>query len=81
MRLDITGASGEHLSELSDHELEAIYGGGVGAGAGSAASLATEERIHSFSVLCDISIFSLNAIVVPILSIANQVTQACLNQD
>lgn len=50
------------------------------AGAAAASSQACETRVHSFSVLCDISIFSLNAIVLPIVNIANQTNQICANQ-
>jgi mersacidin/lichenicidin family type 2 lantibiotic len=66
-------------SELTDVELESVYGGSVGLGA--SASLASDERIHSFSVLCDINIFSLNAIVIPVLSIASTTNQTCANED
>jgi len=66
-------------SELTDVELESVYGGSIGVG-GSLSSAAS-KRIHSFSVLCDINIFSLNAIVIPVLSIASSTNQACFNDD
>jgi hypothetical protein len=76
--------------ELSDMQLETVYGGGgapaaivpagLGGGAlgvGTTSSQACDQHIHSFSVLCDISIFSVNAIVAPIVNIATQTTQVC----
>jgi hypothetical protein len=95
--------------ELSDVELESVYGGdglpaavapglgggigagplgggllgGLGGGLGAASSLssATSTRVHSFSVVCDINIFSVNAIVLPILNIADCTTQVCANDN
>jgi len=65
--------------ELTDTELEMVYGGTVGVGAsGSAAST---ERIHSFSVICDINIFSANLDLIPIVNIADCVNQTCANND
>ena len=65
--------------ELTDTELEMVYGGTVGVGAsGSAAST---ERIHSFSVICDINIFSTNLDLIPIVNIADCVNQTCANND
>lgn len=85
MKLDIVPSL-----ELSDMQLESVYGGGgapAGLGAGGlgggalgvgvTSSQVCDPHVHSFSVLCDISIFSINAIVVPIVSIATQTTQAC----
>jgi bacteriocin-like protein len=69
----------ESLSQkqLTDEQLESVYGGGVGVGA--AGSLASSKRIHSFSVVCDISIFSANLDLIPIINIADQTTQICAN--
>jgi hypothetical protein len=69
--------------QLTDAELESVYGGwgGSGVGVGAAGSLAASERIHSFSVVCDISIFSLNAVVLPIVNIADCTTQICANNN
>lgn len=84
MKLDIVPSL-----ELSDMQLESVYGGGGaplglgggglggGLGVGVTSSQVCDPHVHSFSVLCDISIFSINAIVVPIVSIATQTTQAC----
>jgi bacteriocin-like protein len=73
--------------QLTDEQLEAIYGGGgaplgvspVLAAIGGSGSQACDTRVHSFSVLCDISVFSLNAVVLPIVNIADQTTQTCAN--
>lgn len=54
---------------------------GAGLGLGASTSTASDERVHSFSVLCDINIFSINAIVLPIVNIATQTTQACANDN
>lgn len=95
--------------ELSDAELECVYGGdglpaavapglgggigpgplgggllgGLGGGLGATQSLssASSERVHSFSVLCDINVFSVNAIVLPILNIADCTSQVCANDN
>lgn len=59
------------------------FGGGVGFGVGVAhsGSFASSEDVHSFSVLCDINVFSLNVSVLNIISIATSATQICLNRD
>jgi len=57
-----------------------VGGGGVGpVAAGLSSSRAFDARVHSFSVVCDISVFSLNLILVPIVNIADQTTQICAN--
>ena len=58
--------------ELSDAELETVYGGN---------SSSHGERIHSYSVICDISLFSINVNVLNIISIATSQTQVCINND
>lgn len=58
--------------ELSDAELETVYGGG---------DSAHGERIHSYSVICDISLFSISVNVLNIVSIATTTTQVCINND
>lgn len=63
--------------ELNETELAAIYGGSVGVGTSSSAAFSEEHRTHSFAVLCDLSIFSLNLITIPIIPIASPTTQAC----
>lgn len=55
--------------------------GGAGAGAVASHSLASSQRIHSFSVVCDINIFSINAVIIPIINIANCLNQICANSD
>lgn len=65
--------------ELSDVDLASVSGGQVGVG--GSFSTAADRRIHSFSVTCDISIFSLNAIILPIVNIADCTTQICANQN
>jgi hypothetical protein len=87
MKLDIV--RGGFASEMTDEQLEVVYGGGgaplgvspVLAAIGGSGSAATSERIHSFSVLCDISVFSLNAVVLPIVNIADCTTQTCANNN
>ena len=86
MKFDINS-----VSELSESELETIYGGGGGfgepvggAGAASSSAFASERRIHSFSVLCDINLFSLDANIIAIpqlIGILSPHTQVCLNND
>lgn len=68
--------------EVSDAELEAVYGGGLGVGASD--SFGSSTRIHSFAGRCDINIFSNNVLeseLKRILSIANENTQICTNND
>ena len=76
-------------AELSEAELETVYGGwnggynGPGSSAAAAGALATSysERVHSFSLLCDISIYSLNAqgLIVNAINIASPVSQTCVD--
>jgi mersacidin/lichenicidin family type 2 lantibiotic len=75
----LNALSANLASELTDVELESVYGGGIGLGGSHSSALS--ERIHSFSVLCDINIFSLNARLIPILSIASATNQTCANDD
>ena len=74
---------GGFATEMTDEQLESVYGGwgGSGAAVGASASLAASQRIHSFSGICDINIFSLNAIVIPIINIADCTNQTCANDD
>ncbi len=74
--------------ELDDAELAAVCGGdgqddGFGFGAAAASASSSERHVHSFSVLCDISVFSLERIKVinidDLLNIANSKTQICVN--
>jgi hypothetical protein len=61
----------------------APFGGGAGFGVGVAHSgaFASSAHVHSFSVLCDINVFSLNASILNIINIATSTTQVCLNRD
>jgi len=52
---------------------------GTDLGFGVSNSAASDQHVHSFSVLCDINIFSVNAIVLPIVNIATTTTQVCAN--
>ncbi len=81
------------VGELTDAEMATVCGSGDGneggwnglgaAGVASAAS-SSSRHTHSFSVLCDINIFSLSAHVLwigDLLDIANQEKQICINQE
>jgi mersacidin/lichenicidin family type 2 lantibiotic len=68
--------------EMSEAELASVCGGwgGFGFGASSASSASAirdEHRTHSFALLCDVSLFSLNVIQIPIVPIASPFTQCC----
>lgn len=92
--------------DLSDAELDLVYGGGGGGGAPvvttspsvSAAPVAprhrsvavgvstsaasfSEEHVHSFGLLCDVSIFSVNLLTIPVIPIVSPTTQCCSNCD
>jgi len=84
------------VGELSDRELESIYGGQGGGAVGASDSVAASERIHSWSFICDRNTFSINtkrlstgeidaeALSFPEInafSIGNCVTQVCTNND
>ena len=79
MNMKFDSVRGGFATEMTDEQLECVYGGTVGVGA--SASLAASQRIHSFSGICDINIFSLNAIVIPIINIADCTNQTCANDD
>jgi len=75
--------------ELSDADLTDVCGGGGedvgGFGAAAASASSSERHIHSFSVLCDINVFSLERIKVinidDLINIANCKKQICINRD
>ena len=85
--------------ELNDAELTLVCGGGgfggfeegeLGAAGGSASSssssrsLSSEFRLHSFSLICDINIFSVEDHVVGLdhlINIAQCKKQVCINND
>ena len=71
--------------ELSEDELSAVCGGYGGFGAASSSSaFASEHRTHSYAVLCDINIFSLDANVLGLdrlINIGSHETRPCLNND
>lgn len=60
--------------ELSDAELENVYGGGDCCHSGGAS-------VHSYSLICDVSLFSLNVSVLNIVNIATSQSQYCVNND
>ena len=60
------------------------HGGAVGVVGSSTAAAATATsvtRTHSFGLLCDVSLFSVNLIQVPIIPIASPFTQCCAECD
>lgn len=68
------------VGELDESDLATVCGGGLGVGVSSSSSsqeLKAEKRTHSFALICDISIFSLNAIQIPIIPIASPLSQCC----
>ena len=73
--------------ELSDADLASVCGGswGAGFGAASAASaFASEHRTHSYSVICDINVFSLDVHVLGLdrlINIGSKETRPCVNDD
>jgi mersacidin/lichenicidin family type 2 lantibiotic len=99
--------------ELSDAEMEMVYGGGGGMGSGggggavtpavpathyighsyhhggavgvvsssTAAAARSVTRTHSFGLLCDVSLFSVNLIQIPIIPIASPTSQCCSECD
>lgn len=60
--------------ELNDAELERIYGGHDCCQSGGAS-------IHSYAVICDVSLFSLNVNVLNIVNIGTSQYQYCVNND
>lgn len=59
-------------------------GGAVGVVSSSTSAAATSTsvtRTHSFGLLCDVSLFSVNLIQVPIIPIASPFTQCCSECD
>jgi mersacidin/lichenicidin family type 2 lantibiotic len=74
--------------ELCDSELSVVCGGHDGYGAfgaaASASAFSSEHRTHSYAVLCDINIFSLDAHVLGLdrlINIGSKETRPCLNND
>jgi mersacidin/lichenicidin family type 2 lantibiotic len=76
--------------EMDEVEMEKVCGGGgfegtngledVGAAAASSSfssHAAFSRRTHSFGLICDINIFSLNAVQIPIIPIASPTSQTC----
>ena len=72
--------------ELNEVEMDVVCGGGgqegVGVGVGAASSSSSNEallskRTHSLALICDISIFSINAVQIPIIPIASPFSQCC----
>ncbi len=72
--------------ELGDADLAAVYGGDMpdNYGVASAAASSSSRRTHSFSLLCDINIFSLDVPVLAIprlINIGASETQVCINRE
>jgi hypothetical protein len=101
MNMKLESILGGFATEMTDEQLEAVYGGGIGGGfggggfggggfgggipvlaaLGGSGSAATSERIHSFGLVCDISIFSANLDLIPIVNIADSTNQICANNN
>jgi mersacidin/lichenicidin family type 2 lantibiotic len=73
--------------EMSEAEMAMVCGGdgvndfGLGVGAASSSSSENfrgEHRTHSFALICDLSLFSVNLIQIPIIPIASATHQVCL---
>ena len=100
------------VGELTDAEMEMVYGGGGGGGGGgmpvtpaaptihhayhvyhhtsttvgvaTAATAGSETRVHSYSVLCDINVFSADVHIIGVdrlLNIGSCETRPCFNND
>lgn len=72
--------------ELSDDELETVFGGGHGFGAASASASAFARRdtgFRSYALICEINIFSIDIEVLDInlLSIGNEHCKICAHHD
>ena len=74
--------------ELSDADLSSVHGGGWGnwgvpdgiLGASTSTANASHTRVHSFAVLCDVSVFSVNLITIPVIPIVSPTTQVCAEE-
>lgn len=64
--------------ELTDAELESVYGGHSWS---HSHVTVTRENFHSYALICDINVFSVNLPVLPILNIGNSNTVVCVNAD
>jgi bacteriocin-like protein len=69
-----TIATNHNELELSDTELENVYGGNDCCQSGGA-------HVHSYAVICDVSLFSLNVSVLNIVNIGTSQYQYCVNND
>ena len=86
MKLDIVPTN---EIELTDAELEAVFGGchknngGGGNGGGGngdgGCSYSYSQSIHSYALVCDVNVFSINLSVVSLLNIASPTQQVCVN--
>lgn len=63
--------------ELTDAELESVYGGY----AESHHVRVHKEEIRSFALICDINVYTIDLGVLPILNIGNSTTIVCINAD
>jgi len=74
------------VGELDETTLAEIFGGDMpdmGVAGASAAASSTDRRCHSFSLLCDINLFSIDAHIIAIdhlLNIAAQEQQICVHR-
>ena len=70
--------------ELSDDELETVFGGGHGVGIATAAhASSSQETLRSYALICEINVFSLDIKVLNLnlLNIGDSHTQICIHHD
>jgi len=70
--------------ELTDDELEQVFGGGHGAHAGGiATAFAHDDEIRSFALICEINIFSIDiqVLTLDLLRIGDPRTKVCVHHD
>ena len=83
-QLDALPANPAGGLELSDDDLEAVFGGGHGIGAASASAYAKRDAgVRSYALICEINIYSIDIEVLKIdlLSIGNSHSQICAHHD
>jgi mersacidin/lichenicidin family type 2 lantibiotic len=87
---DLDSLPAHPAGDLSDSELAMVNGGeygyGVyGASSSSSSAHATEARIHSYSFICDVNLFSLNVlhslIGISLINVLSPDRQTCVNSD
>ncbi|HXR66020.1 MAG TPA: mersacidin/lichenicidin family type 2 lantibiotic [Ktedonobacteraceae bacterium] len=70
--------------ELTDDELETVFGGSHGLHAsGIAAAYAKNETLRSYALICEINIFSINieVLTLDLISIGNPRSKVCVHHD